>query len=129
MSTAPGDHDPPPAVSIVFDEVLSGDAVSLSAAGQLFPAHRGAGRTSPSTMFRRVAKGAKAADGRVVKLEAVRVGGQWLTSRAALARFVAQLSVIPDSSTAPPARPVARPQAARSKASERATRELEKRGA
>jgi hypothetical protein len=39
---------------------------------------------NPSTTFRWVTNGAKGPGGRVVKLEAVRVGGRWITSRAAL---------------------------------------------
>jgi hypothetical protein len=110
----------------VLTEIQSGDGLSLSAAGRLFPAHRGTGTVNPSTVFRWVSKGAKTADGRVVKLEAVRTPGRWLTSRAALARFVAALTT--GDPPAPPPRIPPAP-ATRRKASDRAARELERRGA
>ncbi len=115
-------------VALVLTEIQNGGGLSLSAAGRLFPAHRGEGTVDPSTVFRWVTKGGKTVGGQVVKLEAVRVGGRWLTSRAALARFVAALTPAADP-TPKPLAPVSRTTAARQKASERAAHELEKRGA
>jgi hypothetical protein len=45
-----------------------------------------------STVWRWALKGVHAVDGRLVKLEAARVGGRWLTSKEALARFSAALT-------------------------------------
>ncbi len=112
----------------VLSEIQSGGGLSLSAAGRMFPAHRGEGTVDPSTVFRWVNRGAKTAGGQMVKLEAVRVGGRWLTSRGAVARFVQALTPaadpVPKPLTATPRTP-----AARLRASERAGRELDQRGA
>jgi hypothetical protein len=93
------------AVPQVLTEIQSGDGLSLSAAGRLFPGHRGGSSVDPSTVFRWVTKGARTPGGQTVKLEAVRVGGRWLTSRGAVARFVAVLTAaaVPDSTSPPPA--------------------------
>jgi hypothetical protein len=112
----------------VLTEIQNGGGLSLSAAGRLFPAHRGNGAVDPSTVFRWVTKGTKATGGRAVKLEAVRVGGRWLTSRGAVARFVAALTAaaVPASATPTPA---PRTPAARRRASAQAAAALEKMGA
>jgi len=106
----------------VLTEIQSGGGLSLSAAGRLFPAHRGNGTVDPSTVFRWRQKGAKTTDGRLVKLEAVRVGGRWLTSREAVARFVQALTNAADptsSSTPPTPRSVGQQQRAAQRAGER----------
>lgn len=111
----------------VLREIQTGGGLSLSAAGRLFPAHRGEGTVDPSTVFRWVTRGSRTSAGRTVKLEAVRVGSRWLTSRAAVARFVAALTAAAEPPTSPVA-PAHSPAAGRD-ASARAGRELEKRGA
>ena len=111
----------------VLVEIQSGGGLSLSAAGRLFPAHRGDGTVDPSTVFRWVTKGARAADRRAVRLEAVRVGGRWLTSKGAITRFVALLTTT--DSAVPASLPAARSTTTRRKSSERAARELQRRGA
>ena len=83
----------------VLTEIQAGEGLSLSAAGRLFPGHRGGKSVDPSTVFRWVTKGTRAPNGVSVKLEAVRVGVRWLTSRGAIARFVAALT---DASTPAP---------------------------
>lgn len=108
----------------VLHEIQSGQGLSLSAAGRMFPAHRGSGTVDPSTVWRWVTRGAQAADGRPVKLEAVRLPGSWRTSRPAVARFVAALTPAPDPTTPP-----ARTPAARKRACDRATRRLQQMGA
>jgi hypothetical protein len=90
--------------------------LSLSAAGRLFPGHRGGKSVAPSTVFRWVTKGLRTTAGRVVRLEAARVGGRWLTSNPALARFVAALTkdaVPTESPLTPPCNPSARHRASR----------------
>ncbi|HEX4613273.1 MAG TPA: DUF1580 domain-containing protein [Urbifossiella sp.] len=96
--------------------------ISLSQAAARFPGHRGADRLRPATLTRWILKGARAVDGRRVKLEALRVGCRWLTSSPALARFAAALGP----AAAPPP---ARSPAARTRASDRAGAELERLGA
>lgn len=96
--------------------------ISLAQAAAPIPGHRGAARLHPATLTRWILKGVRAVDGRRVKLEALRIGCRWLTSRAALARFAAALGP----ADAPPPPPST---AARARASDRAGAELERRGA
>ncbi|MDB5311929.1 MAG: hypothetical protein JWO38_6131 [Gemmataceae bacterium] len=83
---------------------------------------RGAKRPHPSTPIRWATSGARAVDGRVVKLEAVRLGCRWLSSEAAFARFMTALAT-------PLGQEPVRSPASRNRASERAAAELEKMGA
>jgi hypothetical protein len=120
-------HPEADSVPQVLVEIQSGGGLSLSAAGRLFPGHRGTGTVDPSTVFRWVTRGAKATDGRLAKLEAVRVGGRWLTSRGAVARFVASLTSGDTTGGNPQLSP--RSPATRRKASEKAGVALEQMGA
>lgn len=117
----------PEPVSQVLAEIQAGDGLSSAAAGRLFPGHRGGKSVDPSTTFRWITRGAAAPDGRRVKLEAVRVGGRWLTSRGAVARFVAALTPASDPDTSTP--PASRTPAARKRASEKAVAALKAMGA
>ncbi|AWM37122.1 hypothetical protein GobsT_49540 [Gemmata obscuriglobus] len=112
----------------VLAEIQVGAGLSLSAAGRLFPGHRGGASVDPSTVFRWVTKGARAGEGRVVKLEAARVGGRWLTSREAVARFVAALTEAATPAVTPVA-PTTRAPAAHTRATEKAVAALKKMGA
>lgn len=66
--------------------------------------------------------------GGVVRLEAIRVGGRWLMSRGAVARFVAALTAA-SSPTHTSNDPPVRTPAQRQRAAERAAEELKRRGA
>jgi hypothetical protein len=112
-------------ISQILTEIQSGDGLSLYAVGRLFPGHRGGASVSPATVFRWVKKGTRIPNGRIVRLEAVRIGNRWLTSRNALARFVATLTAASDVAPTPPSRSSS--QSAR--ASQAAERELIRRGA
>lgn len=116
------------AVPQVLAEIQSGEGLSLSAAGRLFPGHRGGASVDPRTVFRWITRGTRTSGGQTVKLESVRVGGRWLTSRGAVARFVAALTdaAAPTSPAAPPA---ARTPTARRTASGRAAEALKRMGA
>lgn len=109
----------------VLIEIQSGQGFSLPAAGRQFPAHRGTGTVDPSTVFRWVTRGSKTANGRLVKLEAVRVGGRWLTSRDAVTRFVAALTDLVTS----PEPAASRTPTERTRASAAAGRKLQQMGA
>jgi hypothetical protein len=124
--SADAPHD---VVSRVLNEIRSGDGVSLAAAGRQFPGHRGNGNIAPSTVWRWAQKGTRTADGRLIRLEVCRIGSKWMTSGAALGRFVAALTVAADPTAVPSASPVARTPNTRRKSSEHAARELERRGA
>jgi hypothetical protein len=79
---------PPDVSARVRAEVLDGHGVSLIQAARTFPPSR---RTSPvnsSTIFRWIASGIRLPDGRRLRLEGVRLGGRWLTSKQALDRFI-----------------------------------------
>jgi hypothetical protein len=106
----------------VLSEIQDGQGLALSAAGRLFPGHRGGSAVDPSTVFRWVTAGAKTPAGGRVRLEAVRVGGRWLTSRGAVARFVAALTVAADPSPTPPPRSPDARRRASEKAGERLTK-------
>lgn len=109
--------------SRVLAEIQAGGGITLSAVGRQFPGHRGGKSVNPSTVFRWVMTGAKATDGQRVQLEAVRVGGRWLTSKAAVSRFVDALS-----SSGRESQPLLRTPAARNRASEAAAAQLDQYG-
>lgn len=116
------------AIPSVLSEILSGDALGMGAAAKLFPAHRGEGRARPSTIWRWITHGARTANGAAVKLEAARVGGRWLTSRAALTRFATALTP-PSSESNTTTTPPTRTEKARQRSSEAAVRRLTAAGA
>jgi hypothetical protein len=98
--------------------------ISLVQAATRFPGHRGADRLHPATLTRWILKGARALDGRRVKLEADRVGSRWLTSEPALRRFSDALGAAGDTTPDTPRTPTAR-----QKASARAADQLRAMGA
>jgi hypothetical protein len=72
-----------------------------------------------STLYRWVTAGVRLPDGSVVRLEAVRLGGKWVTSAEALQRFAERLTPPPSSftdgslsSASPPLTPSRRERAA-----------------
>jgi hypothetical protein len=75
-------------------------------------------------VFRWVTIGVPGPDGRRVKLEAVRVGGRWLTSVEAMKRFAARLTPRPDAEPAASRRTLKQ----RERANARAEKELHKLG-
>jgi hypothetical protein len=93
--------------------------VSLAEAAKSIPPSRNGRRTHLSTILRWILHGV---DG--VRLEGVRLGGRWLTSREALQRFAERLT--PDLGANQPMPP--RSRAARDRASARAEKELTKIG-
>src|SRR5262249_39567935 len=76
--------------SIITSEVLSGSGLSLSQAARRFPPYRASKPVAPSTIFRWIAEGVRLRDGRRLRLEAVRLGGRWLTSELAIQRFISR---------------------------------------
>jgi hypothetical protein len=87
MSAAPTLPTTAPAVSAVLAEIGAGAGLSLAEAARLFPASRGKGRLHPATVWRWITAGVALPDGSTLRLEAVRLGGRYLTSREALLRF------------------------------------------
>ena len=96
--------------------------LSLRDAAKLLPPGRLGRPASFQCLLRWVLDGARAPDGQLVKLEALRLGGRWVTSKEALQRFA-------DSLTARSDKPVStRTPRQRRRAAEKAERELEKLG-
>jgi hypothetical protein len=91
----------------VLTEIISGDALGLSAAARLLPAHRGAGGASATTVWRWIRTGTRTSDGRVVKLEAARIGTRWLTSKAVLTRYMTALTPVTLDAVSPVLTPTA----------------------
>jgi hypothetical protein len=69
--------------------------ITPSEVAKLVPPARNGKRTHLSTVLRWILKGVKTPTG-VVRLEAIRLGGRWLTSRAAMQRFCERLTPIPE---------------------------------
>jgi hypothetical protein len=89
----------------VTQEVLGGGGLGFAQAARLFPPFREGRPVHPSTLWRWHAVGVSLPGGRVVRLEAVRLGGRHLTSRAAVERFIraqqeAGTNIVPAARTA-----------------------------
>ena len=97
--------------------------LSLTQAARLLPPGRGDRPVTLSCLLRWILRGARAPSGQLVRLEAVRIGGRWVTSREALQRFAEALT--PSFENASPA---PRPPSSRQRASERAAKQLQKMG-
>jgi hypothetical protein len=83
----------PEVAPVVLSEILAGDSMGASGVIRaLRDRHGEVPIASPSTIWRWMVDGIRASHGRVVKLEAVRMGRKWLTSKAALARFATALT-------------------------------------
>jgi hypothetical protein len=99
-----------PAAHAAPPPILNGEPlIGLVAAGRLLPGHRANRHVDGATIWRWIVKGAKSTSGGVVRLEAVRVGGRWVTSAGAVRRFVAALTEASLVGTETTATPVASP--------------------
>ncbi len=78
----------------VLEEIVAGEGMTMGEAAKLFPAHRGKGRASTSTIWRWITEGATGPDGTVVKLEAAKFGGRHITTKKALMRFSERLNQV-----------------------------------
>jgi hypothetical protein len=107
MSAAPSLTATAPAVSQVLAEIGGGQGLSLSEAARLFPASRGKGRLHPATIWRWICQGVELSDGSRLRLEAVRLGGRFLTSKEALLRFAAAQNAAGGAASAPAVRSAA----------------------
>jgi hypothetical protein len=104
-------------------DLLTETVLGLKDAAKLVPSARQGRPVSFACLWRWVLHGAKAPDGERVRLEAVRLGGRWVTSREALQRFAERLTPQAQDQPAPPRTPRQRRRAA-----ERAEKELERMG-
>jgi hypothetical protein len=97
--------------------------ISLTEACRSLPTGRRGRPVHLSCILRWITKGSLAPDGRRVRLEAVRIGGRWITSHEALTRFAEALTPRFDEPE-----PAPRSSSKRQAASERAARSLEAMG-
>jgi hypothetical protein len=67
--------------------------LTLKSAARDIPPGRGK-RTHLSTLLRWILSGVRDPAGKVVRLEALRIGGRWITSREALQRFAERLTPV-----------------------------------
>jgi hypothetical protein len=96
----------------------------LSQASKFLPSARKGRPVSLSCLLRWVLDGVKLKDGRRIRLEALRLGGKWVTSMEAIQRFAeAQTPTLEFRRQTLPQSPVRR-----RKAAERAAKELERIG-
>ena len=82
-------------VTTLADRLVSEGLIGLAPAAKLFGKSRNEKARHPSTLTRYFHDGVKLADGRVVRLECLRVGSQLMTSRAAVLRFLAAQQSVP----------------------------------
>jgi hypothetical protein len=104
-------------------DLASEQLLSFGEACRYIPAFRGSRGTAPSTIWRWAFKGVKTTAGELVRLEVLRLGGRWVTSRQALQRFAERLT---PANTQP--QPIPRSPTARRRDSERADAECSKAG-
>lgn len=97
--------------------------ISLSAAARMLPPGRRGRPVSLSCVLRWVLEGVRLPSGRVVRLDAVRLGGRWLTSVEALQRFADAQTPRLDGEPAKVRTP-----GARQRAAERVEKELQRVG-
>jgi hypothetical protein len=71
--------------------------ISLQEAARFLPPGRNSRPVHISALLRWITAGARGPGGRRIRLEAIRMGGRWLTSREALQRFGERLTGQTDS--------------------------------
>jgi Protein of unknown function (DUF1580) len=94
--------------------------ISLAEVCRIVPPGHSGRRTHLSTVLRWVLTGARSPSGELVQLEALRIGGRWMSTREALQRFAERLTPTINRSSVE-TRTVSR----RQRESERAGQELE----
>ncbi|MCE9566843.1 MAG: DUF1580 domain-containing protein [Planctomycetes bacterium] len=111
----------------LVERILAEGPIGVSQACKIFGTFREGKRVHPSTITRWWSEGVKLANGRVVKLECVKIAGRLSTSKAAVMRFITEQQ---DTTNAPeqPTSRERRSPAQRQKDSEAADRELQKLG-
>jgi hypothetical protein len=113
----------------VTTEVAQGNGLGLGQLARRCPPSRGTRQVSPETLSRWITRGVKGPGGRRIYLEGARLGGRWVSTEMALARFIAALTPSQTDTSDQPAAQT-KPQAARTRqdAQERARQELDRLG-
>lgn len=106
--------------------MLNEQLISIAEASRKFPNHRGVGTIRTTTIWRWINRGIRLPDGSILKLEALRVAGRWLTSTEAVTRFIERQN--PSLVTSEPAKPSPK-KPKRSSRAEAAAKRLEQMGA
>lgn len=122
-------RDVPPlgGTSELVERLVAEGLIGLSAAAKLYGSYRNGTPTTPSAVGRHVMQGVPGPGGSVLKLEAIRLNGRFMTTRQAVLRFfAAQQTPAPGSR---PATGALRSPAARTRAATKAAEELERMGA
>jgi hypothetical protein len=114
-------HPKPVPDTPVLAEIATGLGLSLTQAARRLPSSRGGRPVHSSCVWRWINDGGRLPDGAIVKLEAARLAGRWLTSTPAIERFLARQTPQGKAESMPAPRT---PTQSR-KASERAAKELE----
>jgi Protein of unknown function (DUF1580) len=104
--------------------LLAETLLGLYDAARRLPPGRCGRPVSFSCVLRWITQGVPGPDGQKVKLEGVRVGGRWLTSEEAIARWAERLTPCLDGESVPTPRTPTQ----RSRAAERAAKQLDKAG-
>ena len=99
-------------------------SLSLSQAARLLPHGRRGRPVTLSCVLRWVLDGLRGPSGDLVRLEALRLGGRWITSKEAIQRFAEKLT--PSLGSVKPEAP--RTPTQRSRAAEQAAKRLERHG-
>jgi hypothetical protein len=102
------------AATVLTKNILAETRMSFAAVSREYGQSGGA-PINASTPFRWATKGVKTSDGRTIKLEAVKLGSRWITSKEAVERFVARTtaaSMPPEDNSPAPRSPAARDRAA-----------------
>ena len=76
----------------LLGEIFSGDSLYPSAAARILSPEHGTA-VAPASIKRWGQRGIRLADGRIIRLAMARCGTRLLTSRAALKRFILELTV------------------------------------
>jgi hypothetical protein len=107
----------------IASEIAAGSGLSLAQAARRFPSFRGGRPCNPSTVFRWATTGIVAQDGKRIRLEAARLNGRYLTTEAAIARFIAAQTPVRNDDAPLPQTP-----AEHHRGAERTRRELDRIG-
>jgi hypothetical protein len=75
----------------MFDTTI-GTPIPLAEAAKYVPPARQGKKTHLSTLLRWILTGVRTRSGEIVRLEALRLGNRWMTSREAIQRFAERLT-------------------------------------
>jgi hypothetical protein len=108
----------------LLEEIEAGQGETLTRRARRVPRTRQDRAVTLGCILRWITAGVKGPDGQRIHLEAARLAGNWVSTPAALRRFVASQTPRPDADPAVPLRSPGK----RQRAAEQAGRELERAG-